>query len=127
MKRTPLRRKTPLRQKAPIARYRRAPKPWRRPADQRVTPEVIALVLKRDGPCVAIRIDPREAGNCWGRTTFDHVHEDAGGKKGVRAASDPEHLCAVCQGHSEDGMKAGRQWNTAHRPAMRDWIRRHPV
>jgi hypothetical protein len=74
---------------------------------------------------VAPRIDPKEAGRCWGRTTYDHIKPDP--RMGVRAKSVPAELAAVCQGHSEDGMKAGRQWNTANRPEIRDWIRRHPV
>lgn len=100
-------------------------KSWRRPDKDKVSPETVALVLKRDGPCVAPRIDPAEIGKCSGRTTFDHVKDEP--EMGVRAKSIPAELAAVCQGHSEDGMKAGHQWNTAHRPEMRDWIRRHPV
>ena len=125
MKRTPLRRKTPLRS-GPPPKYRRKPKPWRRPDEDKVTDEVIARVDQRDGPCVAPRIDKAERGKCWGRTTYDHIHEHAGGTKGVRAKSDHKHLVAVCQGHSEDGRRKGRQWNTANRPAIRDWIRSHP-
>jgi hypothetical protein len=118
MKRTPLVRRTPL-------RSRRPHREWNRPPEDRVTPEVVAIVLKRDGPCLAVKLgEPASA--CWGRTTFEHVHEDYG-KKGVRALSDPAHLVALCCGHTEPGMKAGFQWNTTHtnREKVRKWLVDH--
>ncbi len=41
---------------------------------------------------------------------------------GDRAPSDRYHLVSVCAGHSEKGMKAGYQWNTAHRQDERDYL-----
>ena len=39
-----------------------------------------------------------------------------------RAKSDKFYLVSVCQGHSEDGAKAGHQWNTANRELERKWL-----
>ena len=43
------------------------------------------------------------------------------GKK--RAKSDQHHLVALCEGHTEHGMRAGSQWNTANRPLLRWYLR----
>lgn len=85
-----------------------------------VTPQMHARVLKLDGGCVAPRIDPDQAGKCWGRLTLDHVA--CRSARGKRARSDEGHLATVCQGHSEDGRMAGHQWNTANRPALRAYL-----
>lgn len=100
-----------------------------------VTPELIEIVRRRDrselakfipGPveplCIAPVIDPIEFGKCWGRTTYDHVKDQL--RMGVRAESDANHLVSLCQGHTEDGMKAGRIWNVAHRPELREYLAR---
>ena len=100
----------------------------------KVTPQTVQMVLSRDQmamtragitmvtpTCVAPLIDAKRE-DCWGRTTLDHIKEEP--RAGVRAPSDPFHLVSVCQGHSEDGMKAGYQWNTAHRPELREHIAR---
>jgi hypothetical protein len=101
-----------------------------------VTPDVASLVLLRDrtemvkvlgrqpqGPvCIAPLVDSAEWGKCWGRSTFDHIKPQP--RMGVRAKSSPDQLVIVCQGHSEDGMKAGHQWNTAHRPEVRSYLLR---
>jgi len=97
-----------------------------------VTPEVRILVLQRDQhemarvglavltpTCVAPLIDP-DAGPCAGRSTLDHLKEEP--RMGVRATSVPEHLVSLCQGHTEDGMKAGHIWNTSHRPELREYL-----
>lgn len=89
-----------------------------------VTPQVRRAVLTRDQwKCVAPVIDPSESGNCWGRLTLDHIKTDP--RMSKRATSDPAHLVAICQGHMEDGRKAGYQWNTAHRPELREYLRTH--
>lgn len=81
--------------------------------------------------CVAWVLDPSH--KCSGRWTLDHVQDDmtekkgmtiAGTRRGVRAPSDPEHLVALCEGATENGMRAGYKWNTAHRPELRDYLRR---
>lgn len=99
-----------------------------------VTPEVREIVIARDrhemrlvAPnlrivCVAPIIDQSQIGLCWGRTTLDHIKPEP--RMGPRARSIPEQLVSVCQGHSEDGMRAGYQWNTAHRPELRDHLAR---
>ena len=100
----------------------------------RVTSEMRAAVLVRDALamskahlspspiCIAPVVDPDERGRCWGRSTLDHVKSEL--RMGVRAKSDMEHLVAVCQGHMEDGRKAGYQWNTAHRAEQREYLAR---
>jgi len=75
-----------------------------------VTVEMRNAVLKRDGGCMAPRLDPSQSGACWGRLTLEHVKEH--GRMSKRAPSDLGHLVALCQGHTEDGRKAGYQWNT---------------
>lgn len=101
-----------------------------------MTPDLITLVRARDraemvrvlgrepqGPvCIAPLIDPAEWGKCWGRTTYDHIKAEP--RMGVRAESDAERLASICQGHTEDGMKAGYQWNTSKRPELREYLRR---
>lgn len=112
MKQTPLRRSSGLR-RSPM-------RPWRRAESDKVSPELHAYILKRDNGCVAPRLG---AGTpCWGRITEDHVKDEP--RAGVRATSDKFHLVSVCQGHSEDGRKAGYQWNTSKegRAAERDYL-----
>lgn len=81
--------------------------------------------------CVAWVLDPSH--QCSGRWTLDHIPDTmtekkgmsiAGMKKGSRATSDLAHLVALCEGATENGRKAGFQWNTANRPALRDYLRR---
>ncbi|MBE3073141.1 MAG: hypothetical protein IMZ67_09215 [Acidobacteria bacterium] len=85
-----------------------------------VTPEMALDVFTRDGGCVAVRLGEPPA-SCAGRLTLDHVHEEMGiGKR--RAKSDRAHLVALCEGHTERGAKAGRQWNTAHRADLRAYL-----
>jgi len=45
---------------------------------------------------------------------------------GKRAESDPAHLVTLCQGHTEDGRKAGYQWNTTkeNREKIREYLER---
>lgn len=85
-----------------------------------VTPETRAAVLKRDGGCVAKKLIPQESVKCWGRLTLDHVKDNPTMSK--RAPSDLAHLATLCQGHTEDGRKAGFQWNTANRPILREYL-----
>jgi hypothetical protein len=104
--------------RTPLKRTR--PKPWFRAEEDKVSPELHAYILKRDGGCIAPRYGATTP--CWGRITEDHVKTEL--RAGKRATSDPKHLVAVCQGHSEDGRKAGYQWNTANREAEREHLRR---
>ena len=85
-----------------------------------VTPEVALAVLQRDGGGVAVTLGADPAA-CAGRLTLDHVKSEP--RMSRRAPSDPSHLVSLCEGHSEAGMRAGHQWNTAHRPALREYLR----
>jgi hypothetical protein len=85
-----------------------------------VRPETALDVFARDGGCVAVTLG-EDPSTCHGRLTLDHIHEQMGvGKR--RAKSDRAHLVALCEGHTERGAKAGRQWNTANRPALRAYL-----
>jgi hypothetical protein len=70
--------------------------------------------------CIAPLVDPA-AGPCGGRSTLDHVKDEP--RLGRKPTSDPRHLVCVCSAHSEEGMKAGRQWNTASRGLEREYLR----
>lgn len=100
-------RRTPLRRSA-------------RKADP-VTPDVRLAVFARDGGCVAVRLGEDPA-SCSGRLTLEHVKDAL--RMGKRAPSDTAHLVALCEGHTEDGARAGHQWNTAreHRQAVRAYL-----
>ena len=98
---------------------RRSPMPRRRSHADPVSPELRIAVLERDGGCVAVRLGEDPA-SCSGRLTLDHVKGDP--RMGVRAPSDMAHLVALCEGHTESGARAGRQWNTANRPLLRRYI-----
>lgn len=110
-------RRTPLPRGSSLRRSRM--QPWRRDEADKVSPETRASVLARDGGCVARVLD--DPANCWGRITLDHVKEHP--RMGDRAPSDRRHLVSLCQGHTEDGRRAGFQWNTAHRPMLREYLR----
>src|SRR5689334_15409045 len=84
MKRVPLVRRTPL-------RSRRPHRVWVRAEDDKVTPDLAAYVLKRDGPCLAVKLG-EPSSDCWGRTTYEHVKDEA--RLGDRAKSDRFHLVA---------------------------------
>lgn len=103
-----LRRFTPLR---PSAGARRT---------DPVDPAVRLAVLTRDGGCVAVTLGEPPS-DCRGRLTLDHVKDGPGG---FRPKSDVAHLVAICEGHSERQARAGYQWNTAHRPELREYLRR---
>lgn len=81
----------------------------------------MAVLAGRRALCVAPLLDPRESENCLGRSTLDHVKTDP--RMGVRAPSDVEHLVSLCESHHL-GSRAGRNWATANRPLLREYIRR---
>ena len=70
--------------------------------------------------CIAPLVDPSQSGKCWGRSTLDHVKEHP--RMAKRAPSDTRHLVTLCEGHTENGARAGYQWNTAHRAELREWL-----
>lgn len=111
----------------------------------RVTPEMREQILLRDtqqwlrrvpmfsarrgltnsiAGCVAVFLAPNTSGPCWGNLTLDHVHgQNQMGVGKPRATSDRAHLVTLCEGHTERGMRAGFQWNTANRPLLRWYLR----
>lgn len=87
----------------------------------RVTSDVALEVFTRDQGCVA----PRLGGtfmDCWGDDRLEHVKPEP--RLGVRAPSCLCGLVVLCQGHTEDGMRAGRVWCTdrRNRQACRDYL-----
>jgi hypothetical protein len=78
-------------------------------------------VFARDKGCVAPLLGG-SAMDCWGRLTLEHVKDEL--RMGVRAPSDESHLVTLCQGHTEDGRRAGFQWNTAreNRLLVREYL-----
>lgn len=102
-------------------------KPKPRAEDDKVTPELVEYLARRDGGCVAPLVDPRLDTLCtdkWGtvmaRTdprcwTIEHVHEGYG-KMGDRAKSDPLHTVILCSGH---GVQS---WELSHKDDLRGWI-----
>lgn len=81
--------------------------------------------------CPAVLVDVEEFGKCWGRWQVEHCPDTRGEKKGMsivgttkgkRAPHDLEHCVSLCSGHVEDGRRAGFQWNTANRPAIRQYL-----
>ena len=80
-----------------------------------VTPELRIAVLNRDRGCVAVMLGA-EAGDCRGRLTLDHVKDYP--MMGKRAPSDMAHLAAICERHHLGG------WATAHRPELREYLRK---
>ena len=79
-------------------------------------------VFTRDGGCLAPRLGG-SAADCWGRLRIEHVkREPRMGKRG-------DLLGSLCQGHTEDGTRAGYCWATdaKNRQAMRDYLLRFYV
>lgn len=88
-----------------------------------VTPQTRAEVFLRDRGCVA----PLLGGtvhDCFGRLTLEHVKDKL--RMSKRAPSDLAHLVALCEGHTENGRRAGYQWNTAkeNRQRVRAYLER---
>lgn len=110
MKRTALTRKVPLRSHKPW-------KTWRRPEEDKVTPETAQAVFKRDGGCLAPRLGG-SALDCWGRDRIEHV------KRAPRMGQRGDLLGTLCEGHTEPGMKAGYIWCTdaVNRRRMREHL-----
>lgn len=86
----------------------------RRRRSDPVPGDVALAVLERDGGCIAVRLGADPAG-CAGRLTLDHVKDQP--RMGKRAASDAQHLVAICRGHHID-----TPWATSHRPQLRAYL-----
>ncbi len=86
-----------------------------------MSPEMADAVRRRDTGCVAPRLGGSEM-DCWGQSRIEHV------KKEVRMSSRAEprmsRLVELCQGHTEDGMRAGYIWCTdaENRRKMRKYL-----
>ncbi len=93
-------RRTELTRKSPMKRGRRK---------DPVSAVDALYVFKRDGGCIAPRLGGNPA-DCWGRLTIEHVKAEL--RSSVRAKSIPSRMVSLCQGHTEDGRRAGFQWNT---------------
>jgi hypothetical protein len=75
----------------------------------KVTPDVALFVYARDQACVA----PSLGGSftdCAGPTGLEHVKAEP--RMSRRAPSCPCALLVLCDGHREQGMKAGFVWCT---------------
>lgn len=84
-----------------------------------VTPELRQAVFDRDGYCAAPVIDA-DCGPCSGRSQIEHVLEQS--RMAKRAPSDLAHCVALCENHTEPGMKAGRVWNLSHKADLRRYL-----
>jgi len=99
-------------------------KPWRRKESDKVTPELHAYILDRDKVCFAAKIDlSHQCRTRFGaphrsddrkKLTLDHVHDHA--TAGKRAASDKDHLIAVC------GFANNEGWCSSHRMEEREYL-----
>lgn len=86
-----------------------------------LTETQITVLMRKRPLCVAPLLDPAESASCSGRSTLDHVKSQP--RMGVRAPSDEHHLVSLCEAHHL-WSKAGRNWATANRPLLREYIRR---
>jgi hypothetical protein len=107
-------RKVPLVRRTPLKAARRPHRPWARADEDKVSPETYAYVMKRDGECVARKLDPEH--RCEGIDGLDHVKDQA--RMGKRAPSDRWHLVRLCWGANVNG------WASAHRAAERTYLSR---
>jgi len=90
-----------------------------------VTVATRLAVFRRDGGCIAFRLDRSHVcRDRWGRShsagvldkmTVDHVKDQP--MMGKRAPSDPDHLVTLCwEAHVNTG------WATSHRPELRAYL-----
>lgn len=111
-----------VRYPAKVKRKPYAHKPRPRAPEDRVDGALHAHVINRDRMCIGILVrllfkpEPVPWHQCrdkYGnaheptdltKLTLDHFHHHAGGTKGDRATSDPEHLVAACAGLNDHGM-----------------------
>lgn len=86
-----------------------------------VTPTEAVRVFARDGGCLAPQLGG-SAMDCFGRLRIEHV------KREPRMGRRGELLGTLCEGHTEDGMRAGYVWCTdaVNRRAMRAHLERLP-
>jgi hypothetical protein len=89
----------------------------RKPRRDAVTPEIALAVFLRDGGCLAPQLGG-SAMDCWGRNRIEHV------KREPRMGRRGDLLGTLCQGHTEDGTRAGYCWATdaENRQRMREHL-----
>ena len=100
---------------------RSTPPRWR----GKVTPELRAAVLGRDGACVLWKLNPSHiCRDAWGQThlasavwllSLEHVKDQP--RMGLRAPSDPAHMVAMCYG-ANLGVPSKEE-----RAAIREYLR----
>ena len=97
---------------------------WVRPEADKVSPETYEYVMRRDGMCLAARLDlghlcrdtygyPHRSDDRK-KLTLDHVHDSA--MAGKRAPSDRRHLVSLC------GWANNQGWASAHRAEERAYL-----
>ena len=89
----------------------------RKPRKDPVSPERRMAVFARDQGCLAPRLGGTSM-DCWGRLRIEHVKREP--RMGVRG----DLLGTLCQGHTEDGTRAGYCWATdaRNREEMRRYL-----
>ena len=82
-----------------------------------MTPDQAIAIFNRDGGCLAPRLGGSSM-DCWGRNRIEHV------KVAPRMGRRGTLLGTLCQGHTEDGARAGYCWATdaRNREAMRAYL-----
>jgi len=94
------------------------PKPQRKPKGKpgvtAADREVYDAVLRRDGGCVAPRIQPG-IDPCRGRLTREHVRP-GGGAMGMRRVTRVDAVVILCEHHHLDG------WATSHKDDLRMYL-----
>lgn len=108
----PVLRKTPLVRRTPL-RPRKLYRPPARAESDKVSGDLYAYVMLRDGECVARKIDPEHV--CSGTATIEHVNDHA--MMGKRAPSDRKHCLRLCLGANING------WASAHKNEERAYLR----
>jgi hypothetical protein len=116
MKRTPLIRHTPLRPGKPW-------RTWRRPEEDKVTPDLAAYIFNRDGICLQARYEPEH--RCRTRFGDEHAPDDrrylriahvkADARAGKRAEPQKDRLVAECD-------LANERWSSSHRDIERAYL-----
>lgn len=82
-------------------------------------PELALALSQRDQGCVAPRLGGTSM-DCWGRDRWEHVKPEA--RMSKRADDCLCQVVTLCQGHTEDGARAGFVWATANREPCRDYL-----
>ena len=105
---------------------RRLYRPPRRPEADKVTPELVEALWRRDGGCVAAQItqghqctDRWGIPHAWNRrdlVTVEHFWPDYA-RKGDRAPSDLDHTVLLCAGTNIGGP------GKVMREKFRDWVK----